>query len=144
MSDPLSVLAGIAGVATAGLAISKMMYEIAHTVKHAPKEVSEMAGELTLLSSVLRHLRSAMAECIDMCKPRLIRDIRGTVSKIKDLHAKIKDLTKNSTRSFYRVELLFKSPKTKNLLEQVGAFKDSVAVMISTVQLAVAKKQLKL
>ena len=144
MAEPLSVLASVAGVATAGVAISKMIYEIAHTVKHAPKEVSEMAGELSLLSSVMRYLRSALAEYIDVCKPRLIKDIRGTVSKIHDLHRQIKDVTKNSTSSFYRVELLFKSPKTKNLLAQIEGFKNSVSVMLTTVQLAAAKKQLKM
>jgi hypothetical protein len=142
MADPLSVVASIAGIATASVAISKVIYEIAHTVKHAPKEVAHMAGEMTLLSSVLRHLRSALAECIDSCKPRLITDIRTTVSKIKHLHAEIKDLTKNSTRTLYRVELLFKSVRTKNLLAQIEGFKSSVAVMLTTVQLAVAKKQL--
>ncbi|RYO72156.1 hypothetical protein AA0113_g1472 [Alternaria arborescens] len=144
MAEPLSILASIAGVATAGVAISKMIYEIAHTVKHAPKEVSEMAGELSLLASVLRYLRSALAEYIDVCKSRLIKDIRGTVSKIHGLHRQIKDLTKNSTSSFYRVELLFKSPKTKNLLAQIEGFKNSVSVMLTTVQLAAAKKQLKI
>ncbi|CAN9472898.1 unnamed protein product [Alternaria alternata] len=144
MAEPLSILASVAGVATAGVAISKMIYEIAHTVKHAPKEVSEMAGELSLLASVLRYLRSALAEYIHVCKSRLIKDIRGTVSKIHDLHRQIKDLTKNSTSSFYRVELLFKSPKTKNLLAQIEGFKNSVSVMLTTVQLAAAKKQLKI
>ncbi|KAF2676161.1 hypothetical protein K458DRAFT_397182 [Lentithecium fluviatile CBS 122367] len=144
MAEPLSVLASVAGIATAGVAISKMIYEIAHTVKHAPREVSEMAGELSLLSSVLRYLRSALAECIDVCKSRLIKDIRRTVSKIHNLHEEIKELTKNSASSFYRVGLLFKSPRTKNLLAQIEGFKGSVSVMLTTVQLAAAKKQLKL
>jgi hypothetical protein len=143
MADPLSVLASVAGVATAGVAISKMIYEIAHTVKHAPREVSDMAGELSLLSSVLRHLRGALADCIDVCKPRLIKDIRGTVSKIYDLHRQIKELSKNSLSSFYRLGLLFRSPKTKSLLAQIEGFKNSVSVMLTTVQLAAAKKQLK-
>jgi hypothetical protein len=143
MAEPLSVLASVAGVATAGVAISKMIYEIVHTVKHAPKEVSEMAGELSLLSSVLRYLRSALSECVDVCKPRLIKDIRGTVSKIRGLHKQIKELTKNSTSSFYRIGLVFKSPRTRNLLAQIEGFKNSVSVMLTTVQLAAAKKQLK-
>lgn len=142
MVDPLSVVASIAGIATASVAISKVIYEIAHTAKHAPKEVTEMAGEMTLLSSVLRHLRSALAECIDSCKLRLITNVRKAVSKIKHLHAEIKNLTKNSTRTIYRVELLFKSVQTKTLLAQIEGFKSSVAVMLMTVQLAVVKKQL--
>jgi hypothetical protein len=41
--DPLSPTASIAGVTTAGVALSKAIYELTSSIRGAPKEVSDIA-----------------------------------------------------------------------------------------------------
>ncbi|KAH6649516.1 hypothetical protein F5144DRAFT_607669 [Chaetomium tenue] len=50
--DPLSLLAGIAGVATAGIQVSKAIYDLVSTIRGTPKEISDIARGVSDLSMV--------------------------------------------------------------------------------------------
>jgi hypothetical protein len=141
MADPLSILAGLAGVATAGVTISICLYDMAHTIKNAPKQIRATAQELSLLSSVLRSLRGAIRDSRDVCKPRLIKDLKDVLRRIRSLYRDIKSMAEASTSSMYRLKALFTSSKTEALLKKVAAFKSTIHLILGTVQLAAIQKR---
>lgn len=141
MADPLSVLASIAGVATAGLAISSALYDIAQNIKRAPREVSEMAKDLSLLSSILRQLRKAIQDNPAICRNRLIKDTKSIVKQIRKIYRDIRKLTQDSTSSLYRLKLFFKSSKTKTMMAKIESSKSTANLILGTVQLAVLQAQ---
>lgn len=141
MADPLSVLAGIAGVATAGVQTSMSLYNIAHRIKRAPKEVAEMATELSLLASVLQNMRSVMEQSFDLCKPQLIADTKSILLRINELFDAIRELTRVSSSSLYRLKLLFRSSRTKEFLARVESFKATISLVLGTIQLAALHNQ---
>lgn len=109
MADPLSVIASIAGVVTAGVTISTGLYEIANNLITAPDEVAQMAKELSILASILRNLRTTMTASVDLCKPRLIEDMEELLAKIRAIYNDVKELTRNRGSNLYSLKLLFKS-----------------------------------
>lgn len=143
MADPLSVMASIAGVATAGITISIALYDITFHIKRAPKQVAEMAKELSLLSSILRIVKNAMGDNAKHCKPRLLQDLKSMLGKIKTIHGEVKDLTKDSARTMYRLKLVFKSTKTKSILAKIEAFKASLNIILAALQIASSQAQAK-
>ena len=139
--DPLSIAASIAGVATAGVTISIALYDVAHSIKSAPKGVVSLAQELSMLSSILRSLRSTIREHPEVCKKRLVDDTNQILKGVRDVHKDIKAMMLDSTSNFYRLKLVFKSPKTKAIMAKVDSFKSTLNLILGTVQLAVLKKQ---
>jgi hypothetical protein len=142
MADPLSVVASIAGIVTAGLTISSGLYAITDRIKSAPEEVSDMAKELSMLSAVLQNLRSEMKHNIHLCKSSLILKTRDMVSKIRRSRD-AKQLTNNSGSSLYSLKLRFRGPKTKRLMGEIEAFKLTLNVILATVQLAALRVERK-
>lgn len=136
MAEPLPVLASIAGGATAGLAISSALYDMAQRIKRAPKEVSEMAKGLSLLSLILRHLRKAMQDNQEICQDNLIKDIKGLLKRIRKLYQEVKNLTEDGSSSLVELKSYFKSPETKVLMSKIESFKSILNLILATVQLA--------
>jgi hypothetical protein len=141
MADPVSILASIAGVATAGVSISMCLYDITHTLKQAPKEVADMAKELSLLSSILRNLRSVIKQSAGLCKPRLIADTKEVLGKIKGVFRDIKALARDSCSALNRLKWLFRSSRAKAMLARIEGFKATVNLILGTLQLAAIQKQ---
>jgi hypothetical protein len=137
MADPLSIAAGIAGVATAGVTISMGLYDLAHKIKHAPKEVADLAQELSFLSSLLCSLRSTIRDYAHLCKTRLITDTKDILKNISRVYSDIQDLAIDSSSSFYHLKLLFKSSKTRAIMAKVEGFKSTVNLVQNTLQLAI-------
>jgi hypothetical protein len=139
--DPLSITASIAGVATAGITISMGLYDLAHKIKHAPKEVADLAQELSFLSSLLRSLRSNMRDHAHLCKRRLLTDTKDILRNIRGAYSDIKKLAMDSSSNFYRLKLVFKSSKTKAIIAKIEGLKSTVNLIQNTLQLAILHKQ---
>lgn len=143
MADPLSVMASIAGVSMAGIAISKGLYDITHHIKHAPKQVAEMARELSLLSSALRTVKTAMGDNARYCKPRLLHDLKHMLARLRRIQKEVKDITRDSGRSIYHLKLVFKSTRTKKLLAKINGYKDTLNIILTALQMAALETQVK-
>jgi hypothetical protein len=141
MADPISLMASIAGVSTAGIAISKGLYDITQHIKRAPKQVAEMAKELSLLSSALRTVKAAMGENAKYCKPRLLHDLRHMLARIRRIQKEVKELTRDSGSSMYRLKLVFKSTRTKKLLAQIEGYKGTLNIILTALQTAALESQ---
>lgn len=141
MAEPLSLLASIAGVATAGATIAIGLAELAHTIKHAPKEVVDLANELTFLSSLLQNLKLAIKSHGHLCKKKLVSDIRAILRNIRKVHVEVKKLALESSSNFYRMKLFFRAPKTKATIARVESFKATVNLIYNTLQLAILQEQ---
>jgi hypothetical protein len=143
MADPISLMASLAGVSMAGIAISKGLYDITHHIKRAPKQVAEMAKELSLLSSALRTVKNAMGDNAKYCKPRLLHDLRQMLGRIRRIQKEVKEITRDSGSSMYRLKLVFKSARTKKLLAQIDAYKNTLNIILTALQMAALKTQAK-
>ena len=69
--DGLSAAASIAGVASAGIHLSKCLYDIYSTVKSSTKEIQDIANNVSLLSVVLEELDGVLCQDEMHYKPQL-------------------------------------------------------------------------
>lgn len=60
--DPLSIIAGVAGISQAGASLSVAIFRMISAAKSAPKEVSDIARGVSDLSMILRELRRVLRD----------------------------------------------------------------------------------
>jgi hypothetical protein len=139
--DPLSLLAGIAGVATAGIQVSKAMYDLISSIHGTPKEVSDIAREVSDLSSVLSELRRALREGRNLYRRKLLRRISSAIQRIGQIHAEIHDMI-SGVEGFASLRWLFRRSKTTQLLYQIESHKSAINMLLHIMTLAVQTRTL--
>jgi hypothetical protein len=137
--DPLSLISTVAGVATAGVQISMVLFEISNKIAHAPKEVAEIASEIASLSTVLEHFRDILDEGIKkkLYRDRVISDTIDLLTRIAEIQSKIQRKTKGSGSWKFRVKwAFFSSAQAETTIAKLSSIKMTLHLMLSTMQLA--------
>ncbi|EWY82740.1 hypothetical protein FOYG_14835 [Fusarium oxysporum NRRL 32931] len=73
--DSLSIIASIAGIATAGTSLSKAIYHFISSTRGASREMVEIARNISDLSCILSERRHVLQESADLCSRKLLRRI---------------------------------------------------------------------
>jgi hypothetical protein len=139
--DPLSLLAGIAGVATAGVQVSKAIYDLISTIHGTPKEITDIARGVSNLSMILRELRIALKEGSKLYRRKLLRRVSSAIRRIEQIHAQIHDMVSGVT-GFASLKWLFRRSKTMNLLYQIESHKNGINMILHIMTLAVQTRTL--
>lgn len=140
MSDPLSVLAAIAGVSAVGVQLSLSLYEISNRLITAPKEVADIASELACLASIFDQLKISLEQNRKLVKDQLIVTTNETLSRFDALQKDVTDIVANvrkCDRPFERLIWLFKESRIASLMAKVNALKASLNLLVSIIQIAV-------
>lgn len=97
MADPLSVVAGVAGLLSLTIQVSDLLYKHVHAIKNAPKDAQELVDELQSLRQVLSSLE-VFLESQEM-KGRKFKEtstllgaIHGCQTKITELKLRVEKL----------------------------------------------------
>ncbi|KAJ3580270.1 hypothetical protein NPX13_g303 [Xylaria arbuscula] len=138
--DPLSVIASIAGVSTAGIALSRAIYDIVSSVRNAPKEASDIARGLCDLSLNLRELRRVLKGGQDICRRSLIKRVASSIKRVSRIQDEIEDLL-DITGKGVRLRWLFRKSKIQGLLYAIESHKTGINLILQTMTLAVQLKQ---
>ncbi|KAF6783595.1 hypothetical protein CSOJ01_15882 [Colletotrichum sojae] len=87
--DPLSIIASIAGVAQAGVSLSKAIYNLISTTQGAPKEIADIARGISELSVFLREVRRILKDGIKLFRRTLLRNLASAMKRIGAIHREI-------------------------------------------------------
>ncbi|OBT64734.1 hypothetical protein VE03_05858 [Pseudogymnoascus sp. 23342-1-I1] len=114
--DPLSIISGIAGVATAGSVLSGALFNLISTIHSAPREMTDIARGICDLSLVLH---------------RLLRAIKSAIRRIRHIHRDINGLIAgdDGSNSVVRVLWVFRKSKAAALLARIESHKSTVQLM---------------
>ncbi|CAJ2503471.1 Uu.00g108650.m01.CDS01 [Anthostomella pinea] len=85
--DPLSIIAGIAGISQAGASLSRVLYDMISAARNAPKEMTDMARGISELSTILDELRRILRNGKDVYRRKLLRrvgNIKAVLAKRND------------------------------------------------------------
>jgi hypothetical protein len=139
MADPVSLLGTIAGVVSLGASLSLSLYDVANTVKTAPRELAYVASELSLLSQILVSIREFIE---DDANNRLVKDLIDILFRVnliqRDIEKKLK-----SGGPMDRIKWIFKSRTVKDLLIKIETQKSTLNTVLSTLMLAEIKKRIR-
>ncbi|KAH8683993.1 hypothetical protein BGZ61DRAFT_455491 [Ilyonectria robusta] len=80
--DPVSIIASIAGIATAGTALSKAIYQFISSTRGASREMGQIAHTIVDLSIILRELRRVLRDGAELCNCKFLRRIKSVARRI--------------------------------------------------------------
>jgi len=144
MTDPLSIVAGIVGVAVASAQLANKVHDFADKYKNAPTQIHDIASEMSHLSSVFKLLANVLKEGFKdgsgkhKYKPRVLKDTQAILDRVRDIQDEIQDLMKRDRRVRARMKWAMSFNKVTKLLDRIEALKSSLGILLNTTQLAVA------
>ncbi|KAF4450172.1 hypothetical protein FALBO_16528 [Fusarium albosuccineum] len=141
MSDPLSIIAGVAGVATAGVSLVGVLYDTIDTYRNAPKEIRSMARGIQDLSLVLDQLKKVLIDGRELHTRRLLGSIALAVRHVENVHEDIWDIIERGDSGFARVKWAFRKTKMKGLTSKIEAHKGTLQLVCTTLLLAIQQKR---
>ncbi|KAG4274926.1 hypothetical protein FPRO04_08934 [Fusarium proliferatum] len=133
--DPLSIIASIAGIASAGAQLSNTLFKLYKTVKNAPKEIQSVAIEMSGLTSTLEHLRDIIRSGQSYAKPQFCDAVRHVVKNIQMTQQEIDKMVADESM-LRRVKWL----KAARLLSDIEKHKVTLTLQIAILSAAVLVK----
>jgi hypothetical protein len=133
--DPLSIIAGIAGISQAGASLSVAIFRLISAAKNAPKEITDIARGVSDLSMILRELRRVLKDGRQIYRRKLIRRVGVAIKRIGRIHDEIGELLELES-DFSRLKWAFRRSKATQLLYQVESHKTGVHLILQTMILA--------
>lgn len=138
--DPLSLLASIAGVTTAGIQLSKAIYDLVGNFRGAPSEVSDIARSISDLSRIFNELRRALRDGSDMCRKSLLRRVKSTIRRVYSIQNDIWDLI-DGVDGLARLKWIFRRSKVRDLLWRIESHKTGISMMLQIITISMLSQR---
>ncbi|KAF5571023.1 hypothetical protein FPHYL_743 [Fusarium phyllophilum] len=138
--DPLSIIASIAGIATAGSSLSKTIYHFISSTRGASREMADIARNISDLSCILSELRRVLQESADLCSHKLLRQIKSVTRRISAIHDDIYALM-DSTRGFQTFRWSLKRSEVQYKLTLIESHKTAIQLMLNILILAATTRK---
>ncbi|OBS19055.1 hypothetical protein FPOA_10779 [Fusarium poae] len=133
--DPLSIIASIAGIATAGAQLSNTLFRVYKTVRHAPREIQAVAIEMSDLSITLEHLHEILETGKLHAKPSLFDAVRHVVKNIEATQQEIFKMVTDNT-----IIVRLKWLKAAKYLSEIDKQKVTLTLQITILSAAILVK----
>jgi len=142
--DPLSIVASVAGVATAATQLSIALYTISNRLLNAPKEISEMATELSLICAVIRELSGLLERNKKLVKSDLVTTTKEIIVRVDALHLDIKHILTGvrDSRHGRALKWAFRHPQIKDIYIKMNSLKTLLHLAVTTVQVAIEQRKI--
>ena len=99
--DPLSIIAGVVGIATAALQSSVALHDVLKAIKNAPRDIEKLSDETKDLSSIIASLQSTLKDDDyqqTLCKNHRIinslEQLKGPLKTFSAINRKIEETLK--------------------------------------------------
>lgn len=135
--DPITILASLTTVATGTGELAVSLSKAIYTIKHAPKEWSELADELRLLASWFETLKDVvdLGNINSLYKSRFARDLESLITRVSKEQQSIKRLIeRNRGRDKFKWALIPSRATSK--LKSIQLLKASLESFLRVAQFA--------
>ncbi|KAM0355143.1 hypothetical protein ACHAPU_001004 [Fusarium lateritium] len=133
--DPVSIIASIAGITTAGVQISSTLFRLVKTYRNAPAEIRAMAIEMAGLTVTLEHLRDILDTGHSFTKPLFFEGVKHVIKNIQSTQQEIHKMVDDQT-----ILARFKWLKSRRLLSDIDKHKVTLTLQITILSAAVLVK----
>ncbi|KAF4443144.1 hypothetical protein F53441_11543 [Fusarium austroafricanum] len=133
--DPLSIIASIAGIASAGAQLSNTLFHLFKTVRNASRDIQSVAIEMSGLTVTLEHLADILKTGHSYTKPAFFEGVRNV---IKNIQATQRGITKMVTDNTVLARL--KWLRAARLLSDIDKHKVTLTLQITILSAAVLVK----
>ncbi|KAH7126923.1 hypothetical protein B0J11DRAFT_433272 [Dendryphion nanum] len=137
--EVVSVIASVFTLGEAAACLSSKLLSMAQTIRQAPREIAEIAGEVLQLSRSLQSIHDILSSQEDLCKAVLYEQLGAIIARfepVKNELDKLTEIKKDSIRTRTRIKWLIEKPKAKTLLKTIESIKQALILQLSILQLA--------
>ncbi|EEU36698.1 uncharacterized protein NECHADRAFT_86503 [Fusarium vanettenii 77-13-4] len=139
--DPLSIIAGVAGIATAGVSLVEVLFDTIDSYQNAPKDIVSIARGVQDLSIILDQLKQVLIDGRNMHTRWLLKSVASAIRQIEYVHAEVWGLIPRSGSGFERVKWTFRKGKVRDLMNKIETQKSTVQLVCTTLLLAIQQKK---
>ncbi|KAJ4320922.1 hypothetical protein N0V84_005626 [Fusarium piperis] len=139
--DPLSIIAGVAGVATAGVSLVEVLFDTIESYQNAPKDIVSIARGVQDLSIILDQLKQVLIDGRNMHTRWLLKSVASAIRQIEYVHAEVWGLIPRGGSGFDRVKWTSRKGKVRDLLNKIETQKSTVQLVCTTLLLAIQQKK---
>ncbi|KAL2674084.1 hypothetical protein Neosp_012530 [[Neocosmospora] mangrovei] len=139
--DPLSIIAGVAGIATAGVSLVEVLFDTIDSYQNAPKDIVSVARGVQDLSIILDQLKQVLIDGRNMHTRWLLKSVASAIRQIEYVHSEVWELIPRSSSGFERVKWTFRKGKIRDLLNKIETQKSTVQLVCTTLLLAIQQKK---
>ncbi|KAI8653162.1 Helo-like-N domain-containing protein [Fusarium keratoplasticum] len=139
--DPLSIIAGVAGIATAGVSLVEVLFDTIDSYQNAPKDIVSIARGVQDLSIILDQLKQVLIDGRNMHTRWLLKSVASAIRQIEYVHAEVWELIPRGGSGFERVKWTFRKGKVRDLLNKIETQKSTVQLVCTTLLLAIQQKK---
>ncbi|RSL58392.1 hypothetical protein CEP54_007782 [Fusarium duplospermum] len=139
--DPLSIIAGVAGIATAGVSLVGVLFDTVDSYQNAPKDIISIARGVQDLSIILDQLKQVLIDGRNMHTRWLLKSVASAIRQIEYVHAEVWELIPRSGSGFDRVKWTFQKGKIRDLMNKIETQKSTVQLVCTTLLLAIQQKK---
>ena len=134
-------LSAVAGVATAGVQLSKTLYDLCATVKTSRQEIEDVANNVALLAMVLEELDGVLCDDVLDYRPQLREAAQSIVLRCAGIFKDIRKHTGEDQdlkgKSFpEKLAWYFKRERVKPLRSSLESLKSTLNILLNVIQLA--------
>ena len=138
-------LSAVAGVATAGVQLSKSLYDLYSTVRTSRKEIEDVASNVSLLSMVLEELDEVLFNDGLTFRPQLRESARSITLRCASIFEDIRrhigaDQDLKGKKVYEKIAWYFKKERVKPLRSSLESLKSTLSILLHVVQLAKSTK----
>ncbi|KAJ4311238.1 hypothetical protein N0V94_008045 [Neodidymelliopsis sp. IMI 364377] len=141
MADPLSVIAGIVGIAAASAHLANTVHDFGDRFNNARSQMHEVGSETAHLSSILANLAVILEQGHGKYKVQVLTDTKSIIERIERVQDDIRKMIRRNSGFRARVGWALSPGKIAELLNRIEALKSSLSIVLATVQLAVAHSE---
>ncbi|KAH7078576.1 hypothetical protein FB567DRAFT_631898 [Paraphoma chrysanthemicola] len=135
MAEVLGIISASITVAGTAAALSRALFDVVETLKHARKEIASIAQNLSFLSGSLHLLADLIRSQQSICRPALFANTEAIIQQYRKLEGEIKKLLQ-TPQSLARLSWCIKRNRAKSMLKEVEAIKSSLILEVNIIQLA--------
>lgn len=140
MADPLSIIAGIAGIAAVSAQLANSMYIMSDKLLQAPALIQDLVSNMSLFSGILENLADILDRGKGIYQPRVLQAADDITQRMKAIHVEVKKIAKRQRGFRARMGWVFNSSKVAELLDRMEALKSAMNLVLWTIQLAMSQK----
>ena len=135
MAEIVGLVASALTVGEAAAQLALALFKVTRAVKNAPKEMEEIAEEITGLSASLMVLADILDSHRALCKQKLLDHAGSILQRFGGIRADLDNLTRGRGK-LKRLKWFFNGPKAKGLLKKVDGIKTSLNLLLNLIHLA--------
>lgn len=135
MADIIGIIGSSIAIANSAATLSRALFDVVESIKHARKEIAYIAQQLSYLSGSLHRLADVIGSRQDLYKPALYQNTNAILGQYRNVGSELHKLLA-TRRSLTTLTWCIKKTKVKSLLREIEAIKTLLTLELNVVQLA--------